>query len=296
MEMGSIAIIGFGEAAQAFAPELTGSLVAYDRKIAEPATRADKLNDGARLGVEMAGTNAAAVAGVGVGVGAILSLVTAGQAGEAAAETARAIAPGAFFFDMNSVAPDTKRDAARVVAAAAGRYVDVAVMAPVHPAGCRVPLLVGGPHAEDGARLLRSIGFARVDVVGDTIGTASAIKMIRSILVKGIEALSAECVIAAEAAGVRAEVLASLDASRSQADWPARIDYNLDRMLVHGSRRAEEMAEVVKTIEALGIAATMSHGTVERQREIGGLRLASPDGLDAKLACLAPHLSLRKDG
>jgi hypothetical protein len=193
---------------------------------------------------------------------------------------------------MNSVAPDTKRAAAQAIAARNGRYVDVAVMAPVHPKRTAVPLLVAGPQAEAGAAVLRAIGFRDVTVVGEHVGAASAIKMIRSVMVKGIEALSAECVLAADAAGVRDAVIASLDASWPGADWGARFDYNLDRMIVHGGRRAAEMEEVVATLDALDTGSAMSRGTVARQRAIGALGLTPPDGLDAKIATLHPFVSI----
>ncbi|MDH7639267.1 DUF1932 domain-containing protein [Sphingomonas oryzagri] len=292
MNIGSIAVIGFGEAAQAFVVGMPGKLISYDRKIETVHERADKLADGQRLGVTMAGSNGEAVAEAGV----ILSLVTADQAEQAARATAASLRPGAFYFDMNSVAPDTKRLSAEVVENQGGLYVDVAVMAPVHPGRRAVPLLVSGPHAQEGARQLREVGFDMVRVIGDTVGAASAVKMIRSIMVKGIEALSAECAMAAKLSGVLDEVISSLDTSWPSADWVARFDYNLDRMLVHGLRRSEEMDEVVKTIEGLGMRAPMSRGTAERQREIGGFRLAPPQGLDSKLEQLGTLLSHRDNG
>ena len=111
--------------------------------------------------------------------------------------------------------------------------------------------------------------------------------MIRSVMIKGTEALSAECALAAEAAGVRQEVIASLDAGWP-ADWERRLDYNLDRMMVHGLRRAAEMEEVVKTLDSLGVGTSMTRGTIERQRAIGALRAHPPEGLLAKLAVLLP--------
>ena len=234
-------------------------------------------------GVALAGSAAQALAGAE----AVLSLVTADQALPAALAYAPHLAPGALWFDMNSVAPETKRAAARAVTDAGGRYVDVAVMSPVHPARRDVPLLLSGPDAEHGIALLRALGFTRLRRVDGDVGAASAIKMIRSVMIKGIEALTAECVLAAEAAGVREEVLASLDASASAKPWAERADYNLDRMLVHGVRRAAEMEEVVRTLDALGTGSVMSRGTVERQRALGSLSLAPPEGLAAKLAALA---------
>ncbi|MBS0283497.1 MAG: NAD(P)-dependent oxidoreductase [Proteobacteria bacterium] len=282
--MVKVAFIGLGEAGTAFAPANTPSR-GYDRKLDDCAARPAKLADFAAAGIAPTDSNAAAVADAPL----ILSLVTADQALAAAEATARSIAAGALYCDMNSVAPDTKRAADALIEAAGGRYADVAVMAPVNPARHATPLLVSGPHAADAAAALRSIGFTKVEVVEGPVGAASAIKMIRSVMVKGIEALSAECFLAAHAAGVSDAVIASLDASWPGADWRRRADYNLDRMLVHGLRRAAEMEEVVKTLDALGTGSAMTRGTVQRQRAIGARRLPSPDGLEAKTALILAH-------
>jgi 3-hydroxyisobutyrate dehydrogenase-like beta-hydroxyacid dehydrogenase len=284
--MEKIAYIGFGEAGAAFAGGFAGEARAFDVKTADAATRDAKLCEYAAAGVTGCETPAEALDGAQ----AVLSLVTADQAPLVARDYAASLAPGALWLDMNSVAPDTKRAAAQIVEAAGGRYVDVAVMAPVHPARLNVPLLVSGPHAEAGAAALRAIGFAKVRIVAGAIGAASSIKMIRSVMVKGLEALTTECVLAAEAAGVRDEVLASLNASWPGTDWADKADYNLERMLVHGLRRAAEMEEVVKTLDALGTGSAMTRGTVVRQRDLGSLGMAAPDGLENKLRAL-----MRKD-
>ncbi|CAN5454998.1 NAD(P)-dependent oxidoreductase [soil metagenome] len=263
-----LALIGYGEAARAFAPGLSATLSHFD-VLAER-------------------TQAGSVAEALAGAQAALSLVTADQALSAATAAAAHLASGAFWFDMNSVAPDTKRAAAHAIEAAGGRYVDVAVMAPVHPAQTGVPLLVSGPHAEEGAAFLRAIGFTKVRVVPGDVGRASSIKMIRSVMVKGIEALTAECVLAADRAGVLDEVLSSLDASPAPAEWAVRADYNLERMIEHGLRRAAEMEEVVKTLDALGTGSAMTRGTVVRQRVIGELKLRAPETLAEKLRLLKP--------
>lgn len=269
----------------AFARGLSAS--GFDRKLADPETRAAKLADFAALQTQPGLTNRQAVEGRAV----ILSLVTADQARVAAEETARSIAAGALFCDLNSVAPETKRRAAQAIEQAGGRYVDVAVMAPVHPLGRKVPLLVAGPHAEAGAAALATIGFTDVRIVGASIGAASAIKMIRSVMIKGLEALTAECLLAAEAAGVRDEVLASLDASERVRPWAERGAYNLERMIVHGGRRAEEMAEVVKTLDGLGTGSAMARATTQRQRAIGALGVAPTETLESTLALLKARIS-----
>lgn len=275
----TIAFIGFGEAGRAFARP---GARAYDRKTDDAATRAAKQADYDASGV----TGCATASDALTGVTAALSLVTADQALPAARDAAALLAPDTLWLDMNSVAPGTKRAAADAIEAAGGRYVDVAVMSPVLPARLDAPLLVAGPHAADAVAVLRAHGFTQVAIAGGSVGDASAIKMIRSVMVKGLEALSAECAIAAHRAGVADAVFASLDASWKPQDWPTRIDYNLDRMMAHGLRRAAEMEEVAATLEQLGVDPAMPRGTIRRQRSLGGLGLTPPDGLTAKLAAL----------
>ena len=271
--------IGFGEAGAAFA--VPGG-VAYDVKTDDPATAAVKRRDYDSAGVRGADAAADALADATC----VFCLVTADQAVAAARTGAPSLAADTLWLDMNSVAPGTKRAATEAIEAAGGRYVDVAVMAPVDPARLAVPLLVAGPHAAAGVAALVAHGFTNVSIAGPNVGDASAIKMIRSVMVKGIEALSAECILAANRAGVADAVLASLDASRKPQGWGQRVDYNLDRMLAHGLRRAAEMEEVARTLEELGVDAAMTRGTIARQRAIGALGLTPPEGLAAKLAAI----------
>jgi 3-hydroxyisobutyrate dehydrogenase-like beta-hydroxyacid dehydrogenase len=255
-----VALVGFGEAGETFAraPGWRGETWGWD---VLPERRAAM----ASAGVRTAENAAAALADRAF----VLSLVTADQALPAARDYAPLLPEGALWCDMNSVAPQTKREAAAAIEAAGGRYVDVAVMAPVEK-GLAVPLLISGPHAIAAQPLLASLGFSSVRVVGDEIGRASAIKMIRSVMVKGLEALSSECAAAAEAAGVFDEVMASLDASERAAPWAEKVAYNRERMATHGARRAAEMEESAKTLQGLGVEPVMTRGTVKLQREAAG--------------------------
>ncbi|MFY9351166.1 MAG: DUF1932 domain-containing protein [Sphingobium sp.] len=281
-----VGLIGFGEAGSTFAIAggWAGLCHVFDRKTDDPATRDAMLAAYAAAGV----TGASALADVGSAAPLLMSLVTADQALAVAEQAAGLIAPGTLYCDMNSVAPQTKQAAARAIEAADGQYVDAAVMAPVYPARLSVPLLLSGGRADAAQARLAALGFTNSRIVGDAVGRASAIKMIRSVMVKGLEALTAECVLAAGAAGVLDEVLASLDASEKPRTWVERADYNLDRMLVHGLRRAVEMEEVVKTLDGLGTGAAMTRGTVARQRAIGALGVkVVPEGLAGKLECFS---------
>jgi 3-hydroxyisobutyrate dehydrogenase-like beta-hydroxyacid dehydrogenase len=276
-----LGLIGFGEAGRTFAIAggWSGARV-YDRLTDDMESRDAKQAEYADAGVAGCDSLAETVRGAAM----IISLVTADEALAVARDVAALIAPGTLYCDLNSVAPDTKRAGAELIDATGAHYVDVAVMAPVDPARLSVPLLVSGTKAGTAKANLAALGFTKVEIVGHEIGRASSIKMIRSVMVKGIEALTAECALAAAAAGVSDEVLASLDASDKPKPWDERADYNLDRMMIHGLRRAAEMEEVVKTLDALGTGSTMTRGTVERQRAIGELGLIRPArGLPAKI-------------
>jgi 3-hydroxyisobutyrate dehydrogenase-like beta-hydroxyacid dehydrogenase len=284
-----VGFIGFGEAGRTFASGWpTPPPHAFDIKTGDPAARTAQFAAYDHAGVIGHESAASALRGAD----AVFCVVTADQALAAARDYAPLLKAGALWLDMNSVAPDTKRAAATLIEAAGGRYVDVAVMAPVQPAVRAVPLLVSGPHVDDAIDLLARSGFSNIRNAGAEVGRASAIKMVRSVLVKGLEALTAECVLAADAAGVRDEVLASLDASWRETGWVDRVDYNLDRMIVHGLRRAAELDEVVKTLDALGTGSAMARATATRQREIGERQLRSLNGLDAKIEAI---MGKRKD-
>ena len=247
-------LIGYGEAGQAF--DVGGDWRAYD--------------------VLPARSKAASLAEALDGAGIVLSLVTADQTLAVAREAARCLAPGALYCDMNSVAPGTKHEAAAAIEAAGGRYVDVAVMAPVNPARLAVPLLVSGRHVGAALAALAQLGFSKARSVGAEVGKASAIKMIRSVMVKGVEALSDEMMAAAEAAGVSDDVLAALDASETAMSWTERAAYNRERMASHGLRRAAEMEDAARTLAALGVDPVMTRGTILRQRAAAKAPQESP--------------------
>ncbi len=278
-----ICFIGFGEAAGAFlegwALPDPAAVSAFDIKSDDPATRPAMADRQAAAGIRGCGTAAAALAGAR----AVFSLVTANRAAEAAIAASPHLEQGALWLDCNSCAPGTKRRAAEAVEAAGGRYADVAVMAPVHPKRHLVPLLVSGPHAEEAAAVLRALGM-RPEIAGAEIGQASAIKMIRSVMIKGMEALTAECLLSARRAGVEDAVLGSLEASDPDRDWRGRSAYNLERMMVHGARRAAEMREVAKTVSDLGMPERMSSAAADWQEWVAS-RNAEPgeDELEARL-------------
>lgn len=274
-----VGFIGFGEAAAAFVEgwdtQNLGCITAYDVKTdtADAGVREAKRADYARSGVDGRNSMAQALAGRQV----VFSLVTADQALMAAKAASAGIPAGAFYLDCNSCAPGTKRRSALLIERAGGRYVDVAVMAPVRPALHRTPLLVSGPHAAEACQLLDELDM-KADVVEGEIGASSSVKMIRSVFVKGLEALVAEGLLAACEAGVDERVLDSLEASYPGFGWKERAGYMLERMMTHGIRRAAEMREVVLTVDELGLESDVARATTTWQERIGELRLQAIEG------------------
>lgn len=295
-----IAFLGFGEAAQAFLkgwrtqPAFAARVVAYDVKTDAPDARLReaKRADYAAANIDGAASAAAALDRARL----VFSVVTADQAEAAALAALPGLAENAFFFDCNSCAPQTKARVAERIEAAGGRYVDVAVMSPVHPRLHRAPLLISGPHADAAAATLRSLDMAPA-VHHGPVGSSSAIKMVRSVMIKGLEALACECALAGRAAGVDAVVLASLDETFPGFDWKTRIAYMMERVMTHGVRRAAEMREVALTVDGLGLDGAMSRGAVAWQQRIGELALRAADGdpvdyrdlADRILSALASH-------
>jgi 3-hydroxyisobutyrate dehydrogenase-like beta-hydroxyacid dehydrogenase len=270
----SIAMLGVGEAAGAL---LEGwdrrgcrRIAIFDIKARHPATKSWVAGRCVDLDVMNCATPANALHDADL----VLSLVTADQALAVATEAAPHLTQGALYVDGNSCSPETKRQAARQVDAAGGRYVDMAIMAPIYPRRHLTPVMLAGPDAPVAKRALAGLGM-QPQVVGPDIGQASTIKMVRSVMIKGMEALTAECMLAARRAGVLDAVLESLMASDPGIDWRERSAYNLERMMVHGTRRAAEMREVAGTVEHLGLPARLSRAVAEWQAELGRLGLAA---------------------
>lgn len=262
-----LAFIGFGEAGQAIAAGLreagVESVAAWDILFPE--------KDGARLkaaGEKMGARLATSAADAVRGSDVIVAAVTAASSLEAAKSVAPHLSGNPYYLDINSVSPGRKQQTAKALEGAA-RYVDVAILAPIHPARHRTPMLLAGPNAEAVMPLLIDELEMRGVIAGDEVGAAAALKMIRSVMIKGIEALTLECFLAASRAGIVDEVAASLKNNYPALDWNKVIEYNIERMASHGVRRADEMDQVADTLRELGIEPLMASATSTRQREMG---------------------------
>lgn len=259
----NIGLIGYGEVGAIFAAGLrigAGAAVsAYDKKFNAAGSGQEALVACARQQVLASRSMSELL----IGQTFVISAVTASATLEVAEEAARHIASGAFYLDINSASPDTKRRCAAAIEAAGAHYVEAAVMTSVPPYGLRVPMLIGGPHAQTACAMLAALGFD-VTVADDRIGVASAIKMCRSVMVKGMEALVIESLVSARKFGVEERVLASLAETFPGIDWPQQASYFFSRVVQHGKRRAEEMRESARTVGEAGLEPWMPEATANR--------------------------------
>jgi 3-hydroxyisobutyrate dehydrogenase-like beta-hydroxyacid dehydrogenase len=263
-----LTFIGFGEAGQAMAAGLREQgieqIAAWD--ILFPAVEGERLRQtGEQIGVRLATSAADAVHGTDV----IISAVTAASSLAAAKSVAPHLTGNPFYLDVNSVSPGRKQATAKVLGDRA-RYVDVAILSPIHPARHQSPMLLSGPHVEAAGPILAALAM-KTTAAGPEIGAAAAIKMVRSVMIKGIEALTLECFVAAARAGVVEQVADSMRNNYPALDWNKVIAYNLERMANHGERRAAEMEEAAETLRELGVDPQMVTATVKRQREMGAI-------------------------
>ncbi|BEP13337.1 DUF1932 domain-containing protein [Acidothermaceae bacterium B102] len=274
-----IALLGLGEVGRVLADHLRQhQLTAWDVAFDDPDSRASA--NAQDLSVRAAVSSADAVTGTDL----VLSAVTAANDLSAARDAAKAIGVGCWYVDLNSASPAQKQESAALIDQAGGRYVEAAVMSPIHPRGVAAPILLGGPHSDDFAAVAKTLGFTGATIYSPVVGPASATKLARSVVVKGMEALITESMLTARAWGVEAEVLASLSNLLPAADWPALADYMIRRSLEHGGRRAEEMDEAAATVADAGVEPLMAKATALRQRWAGDHSEAlEAQGLEAML-------------
>jgi len=268
-----ITLIGYGEVGKILAEDLRRAghaLSGFDLKLRGEA--GEPLREHAlTYRVALAASHAAAVQGAEL----VISAVTASQAQAAADECAAGLERGAFFLDLNSASPGAKMRAAGIVNAAGGRFVEAAVMTSVPPYRIKVPLLLGGPDAAALQPMLAGLGFA-AKVASAKLGVASATKMCRSVMIKGLEAMVIESFTAARHYGVEEAVLASLAETFPGIDWERQGAYFFQRVVEHGRRRSEEMREVAATVKEAGLEPWSAAGTAERQAWVADL---ADDGL-----------------
>ncbi|HZH53575.1 MAG TPA: DUF1932 domain-containing protein [Microvirga sp.] len=259
-----IAFIGYGEVGQLFARQLAAKsgvqVAVYDILFQHPEKGLGLRRRASDSGVRAADSTADACQGADI----VISAVTADAAVTVAEQAAPHLIPSQIYIDLNSVSPATKERAAAPILLQGAHFVEFAVMAPVRDPGIEVPILSGGEKAEHVSSILNELGM-RITPVSTQIGTASATKLCRSIVIKGMEALMVDFILASERAGVMPAVIASLKASYPGMDWENVARVMVSRVRQHGIRRAAEMREASRMIAELGLDGALANAIADRQ-------------------------------
>lgn len=296
-----VGIIGFGEVGGIFGADLAGQGIevsVFDILLASESHRQPMLAKARKCGVKAEDSVGDCVRDADL----VISAVTASSALAVAHEVAPILHQHQIFLDINSVSPETKRKASLCVESNSGRgaarFVEAAVMAAVPGKRLKVPMLLGGMHAKAASDLLSALGMDAT-VFSDQVGVASAVKMCRSVLIKGLEALTVECLFAARQFGAEDAVLESLAATYPGMGWKDRLpDYLISRVAEHGQRRAAELREVAQTLLEAAVEPSMTLAAAHRQEQLASelaecnSSLRSRDQFSWRL--LADALSLRK--
>ncbi|TFZ07819.1 NAD(P)-dependent oxidoreductase [Ramlibacter humi] len=266
MQITRIGLVGYGEVGKTFAkglkdkPGVTQSS-AWDLKFAQAGTRESEFAHAREAGVVAQPSMQALCEASDL----VISAVTASNTLAVAKEAAAHLKPGTVFLDLNSASPGTKQQCAALVDATGAHYVEAGVMTSVPPYGIRVPMLLGGAKAAELSEVLAAWGLD-AKAVSEKLGVASAIKMCRSVMIKGLEAIVVESYATARQYGVEDHVLPTLAETFPQIDWPKQGAYFFSRVVQHGKRRAEEMREAANTVKEAGFPPLMAAAIAEKQQ------------------------------
>ena len=261
-----LALIGYGEVGRIFSTGLLAkpgvtSMSAWDLKFANAQQQQEPLAHAQQAGVQAHASMESLCAASDF----IISAVTASNTFVVAQEAAQHLRPGSIFLDLNSASPGTKQRCAALIEAAGGHYVEAGVMTSVPPYGIAVPMLLGGAKATEVALQLSAWGM-NAKAVSPKLGVASAIKMSRSVMIKGLEALVIESYATARFYGVEDHVLPTLQETFPSIDWSTQGAYFFSRVVQHGQRRAEEMREAAQTVREAGFEPFMAQAIADKQQ------------------------------
>jgi 3-hydroxyisobutyrate dehydrogenase-like beta-hydroxyacid dehydrogenase len=267
----SVCVIGFGELGSALAAGIAAAGVPDVRVFSRPRREADAQPLARRVrtaGAHPHGDLDAALDGVRV----VISAVPAAEAAEVCARSAARLTPHALFADLSADHPERKAAGAERVARHEGRYVDVAVMGTVIASGFRVPMVASGPGAAAWTMIARSLGM-RVDEIDGPAGRASTLKLLRSVYMKGRDALVAETLVAARRYGLDAELLPTIAGPGEAIGFGELAERVLCSLALHADRRADELEGSASLLRDVGVEPLVTAAAAERLRRIADLGL-----------------------
>lgn len=288
-----IALLGFGEAGSAIARGLCvegGWRGSHDEGAPKPGDNAprrviaidtalDKDARGRALGKTARALDVAIEGHYGDALSEadlVISAVQGEFARDAAAATAPLLKKGAHFLDLCTITGKMSDEDRAEIESGGGRYIDVAVMGGFFKQGIKAPMLVAGQEAEAAVAWMNASGFVAT-LLGPKPGSASSVKMLRSVLVKGIEALGVEALVTARRQGILDEVLGCLG-DADDMTLGGFITMLVQTHVVHAHRRWEEMGLVARTLRETGVDPLMTEAIERSHRRSVDAHIAPADG------------------
>ncbi|SKA10577.1 protein of unknown function [Enhydrobacter aerosaccus] len=296
-----IALLGFGEAGTAIARGLAAEggwrgtpkpgdnaprrLIAIDTALDQHARGIALGKEARRLDVAIAGTYTEALREADL----VICAVQGEHALSAATSAAPLLKKGAHYLDLCTVTGAMSDEDRAPIDAGGGRYIDVAVMGGFFKQGIKAPMLVAGADAAPVVEWMNANGFVAT-LLGPKPGSASAVKMLRSVIVKGLEALAVESLVTARRQGILDEVLGCLGDIDSMT-FSGALQMLVQTHVVHAERRWEEMGLVARTLRETGVEPLMTSAIETSHRRTVDAHIAPADGqvpsLDDALAILS---------
>jgi 3-hydroxyisobutyrate dehydrogenase-like beta-hydroxyacid dehydrogenase len=206
---------------------------------------------------------ASAVAGSDV----VLSVNSAKAALDAAEEALPALSETTIYADLNTASPELKRELAAFVAAAGVRFVDVALLGPIPELGLRAPVLASGVAAQAFADLFGPLGMP-VSVISDEAGDAAALKLVRSVFMKGLASAVVESMQAAEAVGQREWLEHEIEAMIGRP----YLERALEGSRQHAVRRVDEMEAARDLLLELGVEPRIASASAAQLADLAATR------------------------
>lgn len=289
--MSTVAFLGFGELGSTLARALKergGLRVRAWSRVPPDEPAAEALD--ARLrgsGAERAGSIEEAV----TGAGAVLAVVPGAAAEELAHRCVPHLDRECVYADLSAATPAVKVAAAELVAARCALYADVAVLGTVAASGAAVPLLASGPGVEAFRALVEPAGL-RVTALEAAAGDATLVKLLRSVYMKGRDALVLEMMVAARHHGLERVVAESIAGPGEEVPFPALAERILSALAVHAERRAHELRSAGAVVRESGVEPLVTEAGAERLARLAALGLRGrfggerPAAADEVLAAL----------
>ena len=269
--MRSVSFIGYGELAEALGRGLTDASVevrAYVRPRSNGAAARARRERMRAAGVKTCESVAAVLSDVDV----VIAAVPAAAAIEVVDACANHLRPGQLYVDPTSSLPNVKRSAAERVELTGADYVDVAVVGTVVTAGARVPMLAAGGGAARWQGEAAAVGM-NVTAIDGAAGDAALVKLLRSVFMKGRDALVLEMLLAARRYGVHEAVLASIGGPAEQVSFPNLAERVMCSLAVYAERRADELADTACLLEEVGVDPVMTLAGESRLRLFARMEL-----------------------